>query len=286
VQPGHNQPLLKDWRVYAFGAGCLAVGLVIGAAFYGKVWKLPPAWGDIPTWILALGAIVGSFYAVRAFTAQSQQVRDGAELAKQQAQLLKVQSDQLETQRTQLAEQRALNEEQTKVLKLQAEELSESLKERKEEAVRNVRRDELVARQLAEAEDREKSWRRRLAEEVAVLSTSGLGQVVNNSQRPITDITCKVMSEIDRHTLRLAKKSGDLIPFELVGGPMPMPDTKDYDRVTVVRGGSSCGFTFEIDRWDPDMVLVIWFTDDEGHRWQLDQYGHLVESPDESEYVA
>ena len=80
---------------------------------FGSPWHLPPAWGDIPTWItgiatigLLIGAIITARYAIKAFGKQS---------------------DQLE-------EQRKINAEQTTVLALQAEELGESLEERKREA--------------------------------------------------------------------------------------------------------------------------------------------------------
>jgi len=63
---------------------------------FGSPWHLPPAWGDIPTWITAIatfgllvGAIVTAIYAIRAFRAQSQEVSD-------QAEMLRVQSEQLD----------------------------------------------------------------------------------------------------------------------------------------------------------------------------------------------
>jgi hypothetical protein len=94
---------------------------------FGAPWHLPPAWGDIPTWItgvatavLAVFAIVTAWYARQAFRKQSQEVGD-------QASMLKVQSKQL-------TQQRKINARQTKVLKLQARELRESLDERKREA--------------------------------------------------------------------------------------------------------------------------------------------------------
>jgi len=83
---------------------------------FGSPWHLPPAWGDIPTWItaiatvlLAVFAIVTAYYARQAFLKQSEEVSD-------QAKMLKVQSDQLEEQRT--------------INALQAKDLEESLKER------------------------------------------------------------------------------------------------------------------------------------------------------------
>lgn len=95
----------------------------------------------IATVVLAVFAIVTARYARKAFREQSrevaaieQQVKDGQDVARQQAELLKVQSEQLELQRRQLEDQQATNAEQAKVLRLQAAELQESLDERKRQA--------------------------------------------------------------------------------------------------------------------------------------------------------
>jgi Sec-independent protein translocase protein TatA len=111
---------LKDRRLLIISSGCAFAGLLAGMLIFGSPW-LPPAWGDIPTWIEAIatigllaGAIVTAIYAIRAFRGQ--------------AEMLKVQSEQL-------AEQRRLNIRQTEVLELQAAELRESLAERKREAL-------------------------------------------------------------------------------------------------------------------------------------------------------
>jgi hypothetical protein len=117
---------LKDWRVLILCGGGLVAGFLVGMLIFGSPWHLPPAWGDIPTWITAIatvgllvGAITTAIYAIRAFRAQAQAVRD-------QAGMLKVQSEQL-------AEQRRINEKQTDVLELQAAELRESIEDRKRE---------------------------------------------------------------------------------------------------------------------------------------------------------
>ena len=118
---------LKDWRALILYGGCIFAGFLMGMLIFGSPWHLPPAWGDIPTWItaiataiLAIFAIVTAIYAIRAFREQSREVRD-------QAEMLRIQSEQL-------TEQRAINAEQATVLALQAEELHASLDERKQEA--------------------------------------------------------------------------------------------------------------------------------------------------------
>lgn len=118
---------LKNWQIPTLCGGCLFVGFLVGMLIFGAPWHLPPAWGDIPTWITAIatvgllvGAIVTAIYAIRAFREQSREVRD-------QAEMLRIQSEQL-------AEQRTINAQQTKVLELQATELQESLDQRQREA--------------------------------------------------------------------------------------------------------------------------------------------------------
>jgi hypothetical protein len=286
------KPLRKDWRVRGVAAAGLVAGFLVGLVIFGAPWRLPPAWGDIPTWLLAVGAAVTSWYAVRAFLEQhrevaaiEQQVKDGQRLARQQARLIELQSEQLETQRQQLAEQRDLNERQSKVLELQAEDLRESIKERKREAERTAKRDELLDRQLAEAETRAESERRRLVEDVEVMFTGTTGYVVNNSRRPLNDITCKVMSKVDRHSLATADGCGVVDRGPGGQGWIFLPGAKPVSRFGTLRPKLRCGFSFKDLANDPDQVLVAWFTDDAGIRWQLDQYLHLVQSDDENEYV-
>jgi hypothetical protein len=124
--------LKKNWRVLILCGSCLFAGFLAGMLFFGSPWHLPPAWGDIPTWITALatfglliGAIITAIYAIRAFREQSKEVAD-------QAAMLNVQSEQL-------AEQRKVNAEQIKVLELQAKELQESLDERERDRAQRRR---------------------------------------------------------------------------------------------------------------------------------------------------
>jgi hypothetical protein len=86
----------------------------------------------IATAALAVFAIVTAVYAVRAFRKQSQEVSD-------QAKQLKVQSDRFDLQERQLEEQRKINAEQVKVFEFQVAELSESLAERRREALLRTR---------------------------------------------------------------------------------------------------------------------------------------------------
>ena len=154
---------LKDWRIA--GAIGLLAGFLIGLLVFGEPWRLPPAWGDIPTWMAALFAGIAGIAAV------SQ---------------LGVALDQIGMLRQQIAD----------------------------EAERNVKRDKLMDRQLAEAERRAEADIRRQAEDIEVtwlresLGTPGtvaFGIVTNKSRRPITRISCKVMSKTSRKTSKTAR---------------------------------------------------------------------------------
>jgi hypothetical protein len=151
-----------------------------------------------------------------------------------------------------------------------------------EDALRNVKRDELMDKQIQEAERREDLDRRRLVDDVDVLFNGEAGDVVNKSRRPLTDITCKVMSKVDRHVLATPGRSGTLL--SLPGDKVISGGTKPVSRIETLRPGRRCTFIFEGLRHEPDEVVVVWFTGDAGIRWQLDQYLHLAPSEDESEY--
>ena len=52
-------------------------------------------------------------------------------------------------------------------------------------------------------------------------------------------------------------------------------------RYKVLRPGERCRFTFDGLTRDEDHIVVAWFTDDAGTRWQLDEYLHLVQTADD-----
>lgn len=223
--------MLRDKRIQGADGG-VVVGFLIGLLIFGKPWHLPPAWGDIPTWLLVVLAAAASWVGFAQLSALRQQMA--------------------------------------------------------EEALRNVQRDKLMDKQLEEAERREESDRRRLVDDVNVLFNGRTGDVVNETKRPLTDITCKVMSKVDRHVLATPNWCGAAarVPSGPPGGTWvyrPGPDPAC--RFETLRPGARCGFIFKDLNPEPDQVLVAWFTDDAGFRWQLDQYLHLVRSDDESEYV-
>jgi hypothetical protein len=76
LDSGHRRSLLRDVRVWGLVGTGVAMGFMIGLLIFGKPWHLPPAWGDIPTWIsaiatvgLLIGAVITAKYAIKAFRA-------------------------------------------------------------------------------------------------------------------------------------------------------------------------------------------------------------------------
>jgi hypothetical protein len=157
----------------------------------------------------------------------------------------------------------------------------------KEETRRNIKRDELLDKQLAEAEARALMDRRSQAEDIEIQRYGGGGLVINESRRPITGITCAYMSTADRRALALPEKCGLLVSFTPPGGP-PMNnlmESKSVGRFARLRPSRRSLFMFaEGLKLEEDSLLVAWFTDDAGFRWELDEYLHLVRASDEDEY--
>jgi hypothetical protein len=146
-------------------------------------------------------------------------------------------------------------------------------------------RDQILAKQLAEAQAREASERRQLVEDVNVLFAGKTGYVVNDSGRSLSDITCKVMSRTGRHGVATAQACGEVVPGAGGQGWMFLPGAEKTSRLERLRPGSRGGFSFDVAGSEPDRVLVVWFTDNDGFRWQLDEYQHFVQSDDESQYL-
>jgi hypothetical protein len=216
---------LWDWRTVVG----LVAGFLIGLAFFGKPWGLPPAWGDIPTWLLAVLAAVAAWVGLSQLRAIQQQIG--------------------------------------------------------EETKRNIKRDGLLDKQLDEADARAVTEQRRQAEDIEVHRPSAtFGIIENNSRRPLGGITCKVVSRQDRRILAVPSKIGTAYPGFTAGTWTMGPDTKPGSWVDVLRPAVRCGFGFDGLTDDPDQVLVTWFTDDAGFRWQLDEYLHLVQAGDNDEY--
>jgi hypothetical protein len=216
----------------------------------------------IATAVLGVLAVVTAWYARKAFRKQSeevrvieQQVRDGQEVSRQQAELLKVQSDQLELQRHQLEDQREANAAQAEVLKLQADELRESLKQREREAEERRRvmaSSVFVAEHVDEADPRISQAQRMVS---AIPDPTVTARVRNNSDQPVYE------AELRWH--RGSASWGEPNP-EPLGTIMPGQE--------VVRLRS-----FEFDTNMDVSGSVLRFTDAAGVRWLRRPDGYLGE---------
>jgi hypothetical protein len=246
VKLGRIAPWFKEGRGIAAGAG-LFIGFLLAMVLFCKPWHLSPDWGDAPTWVLVFLGTLGGWATLRQLGILQRQVKEEAERFKQ-------------------------------------------------EAERNVKRDELMNSQLAEARETARSAKRGQAEGVIVQRTVDRGRLLfaiveNDSSRPITDITCSVMSRTDgtliaetercgQFYMTTASKFGPVAPRP--GGVEVMVDEGPVSRYGTLPPGKPCKFSFAATDVDEDRIVVAWFTDDAGLRWQLDEFQHLTETKDDA----
>jgi hypothetical protein len=77
---------LKDLRVAGLAVTCLVAGFLIGMLVFGRPWHLPPAWGDIPTWLAATAASIAGWIALSQLRGQQEVLRqDKADRRRAQA---------------------------------------------------------------------------------------------------------------------------------------------------------------------------------------------------------
>lgn len=162
-----------------------------------------------------------------------------------------------------------------------------------DDAARNTKRDLLMDRQLGEAERRAEAEFRRQAEDVEVrwVQRAEMAKgfvtmviVTNKSRRPISRIACRAMSNVDGATIKVPDASGVMpqAQEDQYGGVMV--DSKPVREFALLGPEESCGFVFNNLRREPDQIVVTWFTDDAGNRWQLDETMHLVRAAADDEY--
>jgi len=148
--------------------------------------------------------------------------------------------------------------------------------------------------QLAEAREAARSAKRGQAEGVIVHRVVGHGRqlfadVENGSSRPITDITCSVMSTKDSTLIAKTESCGQFRVRTSNFGPVApgprgveeMVDERPVSRYGTLPPGSPCKFTFATTDVNEDQIIVAWFTDDAGLRWHLDEFQHLTETKDD-----
>jgi hypothetical protein len=94
-------------------AALIIAAFAAGGIYYRHRWD----WGDVPTWLLAVGAVVTTVYAIRAFRMQANEVSKLAQDRK---------------------DQQALSRQQVDVLQLQAQELRAAIRQRERGSNRHV----------------------------------------------------------------------------------------------------------------------------------------------------
>jgi hypothetical protein len=111
-------------------------------------------------------------------------------------------------------------------------------------------------------------------------------------RRSIPDVTCKVMSMADGTVIAVPDMRGEsfVTTGTFAGAVQPRtleiaPDEQPGERYLNLLPGKHCRFTFDGLHADPDHIVVAWFTDDAGFRWQLDEHRHLAETKGDA-YVA
>jgi hypothetical protein len=100
--------LLSDRRIRGMIFAAVAVGFLIGLVVFGAPWRLPPAWGDIPTWLLAVGAGATAWIALLQLSDLRAQIADEIRRNKKRDQLVDKQLE--ESERRARSERRQLVE--------------------------------------------------------------------------------------------------------------------------------------------------------------------------------
>jgi len=238
----HQGSLLRDRRVQGLiGLGTLA-GFLVGLLVFGEPWHLPPDWGDVPTWLLAVLAATAGWIGFA----------------------------QLGMLRNQIAE----------------------------EARRNAKRDELVNRQLTEAEQRSLTYERQQTEAVDIKPSYSMAKIAgsdppashrvhgaevsNESRRPIRNVACMIEPD-PGDTLQAADKVG--LFGEFADGTRAFPAPRQGSHISLLRAGKTAGFFFAADTKEhPKARLTVRLTDDAGLHWQIDPDLHLEKLPDRADW--
>ncbi len=167
-----------------------------------------------------------------------------------------------------------------------------------EEARRNAKRDELLDKQLAEAEQRSLTYERQQAETVDIKPSDSWAripgsdpptshqvhgaEVTNDSRRPIRNVACRIQPE-PSDTLQAAEKVGVFIEFG--DGKRTFPPPRKGAHLPLLRAGETGGFIFTAAMKEhPKARMATRFTDDAGLHWQTDHDLHLEKLPDRTDW--
>jgi hypothetical protein len=236
------KPLLEDWRVRGVAAAGVVAGFLIGLVIFGAPWRLPPAWGDIPTWLLAVLALAAGWVGFV----------------------------QLGILRRQIAE----------------------------EAERNEKRDRLLDKQIAEAEQRSLIYERQQAETVDIKPSYSMAKIVgsdppvshqvhaaevsNDSRRPVRNVACRIEPG-PGDTLQAAGKVG--LFDEFTDGRRAFLPPRHGAYIPLLRAGETGGFIFTAGKeGHPKARFTVRLTDDAGLHWQIDPDLHLEKLPSRDDW--
>jgi len=100
---------LRDLRVVVLAIGCAVAGFLTATLIFGAPWRLPPAWGDIPTWLAFIAAGVAGSAALIQLSQQQRQITEEAARNVHRDELLRTQlveaAERMNAIRRQQAEQ-------------------------------------------------------------------------------------------------------------------------------------------------------------------------------------
>lgn len=100
---------LRDLRVVVLAIGCMVTGFLAATLTFGAPWHLPPAWGDIPTWLAFIAASVAGSAALIQLSQQQRQITEEAARNIQRDELVRTQlaeaTERMNAIRRQQAEQ-------------------------------------------------------------------------------------------------------------------------------------------------------------------------------------
>jgi hypothetical protein len=249
----------KDRRVILFGIGCALAGFLVGLLIFGKPFHLPPAWGDIPTWLLVLVAAIAGWIALSQLRQQQEVIEEDIKRRQGRDELLDGQlrelADREEARQREQAEQVNLVPWPVKLPK-------------------PTTGAEAEARKVHDEEQRR----------------SGSCRVKNWSGRPIRRVACRLI--LDKRVIRAGKfgrggtfsGSGPLADEVMFFPAEPGDvDSAAGEYLNLLAAGEiSAQFTIpdDIDSYQ-EARYVIRFTDDAERRWELDGDMHLTPAPDQ-----
>jgi hypothetical protein len=205
-------------------------------------------WGDVATWVLAVGALGALIAAGLAYALQ-----DGAS---------RKLAEQVSLQHEQLKDQQRANHLQAKVLEAQLRQIQQ-----RAEGYERQQADAITLTPSSSAVVLQQGMR--LPPDATVYEAL----VLNGSPRPIRNATCHI---------KLASGAGSTYKADFVSRYVETADGRrlreqdEGSQVVLARAGETWAFNFQHEfRGYSDARMTLRFTDDAGLHWQIDHDLHL-----------